>query len=81
LRLHITLRHALYARIIVRLEPRSTYSVIQQLAVSRGQVFALAGEKHPQDSVAFFTQRKAHCISVTFSGESAARPGITQIAA
>jgi hypothetical protein len=46
-----------------------------------GQALALATEKHPQDSVAFFTQRKAHCIGVAVSRQSAARPGITQIAA
>src|SRR5271157_113779 len=81
LRQHVAFGHSLHPRIIVCLGPRSTGGVIQQLAMTGGQVFALAGEKHAQDSVAFFTHSKAHCIGMAVGRQSGARLRITQIAA
>ena len=79
--LHIALRHALHACIVMGSQPGSIDLVVQQLAISGRQKRSLACKQYVQDPVALLAQRKAHRIRMTIRGKPGTRFRITQIAA
>src|SRR5208337_3036274 len=81
LRLDVALGHTLHARVLVRLVPRTTGGVIEKLSMTSRQMLALAGKQNAQDSVTLFAQHKADGVGMSLSRQTAARLGITQVAA